>query len=97
VAGRLSEAEGEADIDKELKRADEVMPPPLLPKPTPALTVAEWKEKAIEQYPQLAISGSPLNLAFVAKFKAYQGTRYFVSPDWPMRLAKECAEAVEGK
>jgi hypothetical protein len=62
--------------------------------PTPALTVDEWKKKAIEQYPQLAVAGSPLNAAFVAKFKAYQGTSYFDAPDWPMRLAKECAEAM---
>lgn len=64
------------------------------PKATPSLTVDEWKKKAVERYPDLAVAGSPLNLAFAAKYKAYQGTSYFDSPDWPMRLAKECDEAV---
>jgi len=63
---------------------------------SPSLTVDDWKKKAIEQYPDLAVAGSPLNVAFVAKYKAYKGTNYFDSPDWPMRLAKECADSLQG-
>ena len=59
-----------------------------------ALTVDQWRKKAMEQFPELAVAGSPLNAAFVAKYKAYQGSNYFDSPDWPMRLAKECAGAI---
>jgi hypothetical protein len=64
---------------------------------TPALSVDDWKRKAIEQYPDLAVTGSPLNALFVAKYKAYQGSSYFDAPDWPMRLAKECAAAIQGQ
>jgi len=64
------------------------------PESTSALTAEEWKKEAMEKFPELAIAGSPLNAAFVAKYKAYQGSNYFDSPDWPMRLAKECAGAV---
>jgi len=60
---------------------------------TSTLTADEWKKKATEEYPGLAVVGSPLNAAFVAKYKAYQGSNYFDTPDWPMRLAKECAQA----
>jgi hypothetical protein len=67
------------------------------PEPTPALTVEEWKNKAVEQYPDLAVAGSPLNAAFVARYKAYEGTSYMTSPDWPMRLAKESAAAIQRK
>ena len=50
----------------------------------------------MEQFPELAVAGSPINAAFVARYKAYQGTNYFNSPDWPMRLAKECAAGISG-
>jgi uncharacterized membrane protein YhaH (DUF805 family) len=58
---------------------------------TSDLTAEEWKKEAIEKFPELAIAGSPLNAEFVARYKAYQGSNFFNSPDWPMRLAKECA------
>ena len=72
--------------------------PDASPESTPDLTVDEWKKKAVEQFPDLAVAGSALNSAFVLKYQSYQVSkpRFFDSPDWPMRLAKECADSIQG-
>ena len=51
--------------------------------------------RAVELYPELGESGSPLNKAFVERMKRYQTEKkeFFAEPDWPVRLAKECIEA----
>jgi hypothetical protein len=60
-------------------------------------TVAQ--RKAVELYPDLAISGSPLNQQFVARLKRYkaENAKFFAEPDWPIRLAKECDDAIKTK
>jgi hypothetical protein len=52
--------------------------------------------KAAELYPDLAIPGSALNKEFLGRFRRYQSEKkeYFSQPDWPIRLAKECSEAL---
>jgi len=97
---KFGRTDSQPKTDQQSSATPESEPPALAtptPESTPVLTVEEWKRKAIAEYPQLAVSGSPFNLAFVARYKMYRGTSYFESSDWPMRLAKECAESVQGK
>lgn len=51
---------------------------------------------AIQLFPDLAVAGSPLNKEFIARMKRYQSDKkdFFADPDWPIRLAKECAEVL---
>ncbi len=57
------------------------------------------QRKAIELYPDLAVAGSPLNKEFVERVKTYRFEKkeFFAEPDWPVRLAKECSEALAAK
>ena len=57
------------------------------------------QRKAIELYPDLSVAGSPLNKEFVERTKRYQTEKkaFFAEPDWPVRLAKECSEALAAK
>ena len=69
--------------------------PSATPQPTPAFaTVAEAQRAALERYPTLSIGGSPLNAAFVARYKLYKQTRpeYFNDAAWPMNLAVEVSQ-----
>ena len=57
------------------------------------------QQKAIEAYPALGIAGSELNKEFIARMKRYQLEKkeFFVDPDWPIRLAKECSDDLAAK
>lgn len=57
------------------------------------------QRKAIELYPDVGVAGSPLNKEFVERAKRYQTEKkeFFAQPDWPVRLAKECREALAAK
>ena len=57
------------------------------------------QSKAMELYPDLGVAGSPLNTEFVARVNRYQVEKkdYFAEPDWPIRLAKECASDLAGQ
>lgn len=50
------------------------------------------KSRAIARYPQLAVAGSPLNSAFVARVRRYQVEKpqVFDDPEWPTQIAREC-------
>lgn len=75
--------------------------PPLTPTPSSAnpVVVAETKRRAVQRYPALGVANSPLNTAFVARYKQYQIERleFFNDPEWPMKLAIECADALQVK
>ena len=55
------------------------------------------QRKAIQLYPALAVAGSLLNNEFVTRMKRYQKENpdFFIDPDWPIRLAKECAASID--
>ena len=57
------------------------------------------QRKAIELYPDLGVADSPLNKEFVARVKIYriEKKEFFSEADWPVRLAKECSEALAAK
>ena len=57
------------------------------------------QRKAIELYPDLGVADSPLNIEFVLRVKSYriEKKEFFAEPDWPVRLAKECSEALTAK
>jgi hypothetical protein len=63
------------------------------------LAVAEAQRTAVVRFPELAVAGSKLNAAYVARLKTYQDQRadYFRDTSWPMRLAEEVAASVSGK
>ncbi len=57
------------------------------------------QQKAIELFPDVGMAGSLLNKEFVVRVKRYQTEKkeFFAEPDWPVRLAKECSEALAAK
>ena len=57
------------------------------------------QRKTIELYPDLGVADSPLNKEFVERVKIYriEKKEFFSEPDWPVRLAKECSEALAAK
>ncbi len=57
------------------------------------------QRKAIELYPDLGVADSPLNKEFVERVKIYriEKKEFFAEPDWPVRLAKECSDALNAK
>ena len=54
-------------------------------------TEEEWKKKAVQDFPDLAVSGSELNIKYVKKVKSilYSDPSYFKDPRWPYTLAEE--------
>jgi len=54
---------------------------------------------AIRLYPDLGKAGTPLNKEFTARYKLYKTSKpeFFTDPDWPIRLAKESADATPAK
>ncbi len=74
---------------------------PITPAPSSAdpVAVAEAKRQAVQRYPALGVATSPLNTAFVGHYKRYQVERpeFFNDPEWPMKLAIECADALQVK
>jgi tetratricopeptide (TPR) repeat protein len=63
-----------------------------------AETQTETRQRAVQLYPQLGVAGSPLNREFVARHNRYKAERpaFFINPEWPMQLAKECVNALGG-
>ena len=61
----------------------------------PAVTL-EAQKRAMAIYPTLGVAGSPLNREFVARHKRYQTEKpdFFTDPEWPTKLATECAQAI---
>ena len=57
------------------------------------------QHKAVELYPEVGVAGSPLNKEFLGRMTRYQKENkgFFTEPDWPVRLAKECSEALAAK
>ena len=57
------------------------------------------QRKAIELYPELGVADSLLNNEFVERVRMYriEKKEFFAEPDWPVRLAKECSEALAAK
>ncbi len=57
------------------------------------------QQKAIELFPDVGVAGSALNKEFLARAERYQSEKkeFFAQPDWPVRLAKECSEALATK
>jgi hypothetical protein len=55
--------------------------------------------EAVRLYPDLGTIGTPLNQEFTSRYKKYRVTNpaFFDQPDWPIRLAKECAESLPAK
>lgn len=54
-------------------------------------------KRAVEIYPALSDKTSSLNVEFVARRKRYQTENpgFLKESDWPIRLAKECSDALE--
>lgn len=62
-------------------------------------TEAEWKQEAIQKYPDLARAGTPMNKRYASE---YHGLRkhtpeYFNLPDWPLLLAHKVYGAIHSK
>ena len=57
------------------------------------VTVARSQQLAVSKYPALAVQGSPLNTAFLARYARWrqQGDPRLQQPDWPQVLADDCA------
>lgn len=53
----------------------------------------EWQAKAIRNYPELGVPGSPLNKRFLDAYNERRKTRphFFDDPKWPLALANEVA------
>jgi len=60
----------------------------------PVVSVAEAKVEAVRRYPELAVSGSDFNLAFLERYQVYQMQQpdYFRRPSWPLELADEISK-----
>ncbi len=71
-------------------------PPPATPDPQKAVLnqqIAASKQRALGKYPSLATEGSEINLRFVFRYKALiqQNSPRLLDPNWPEKLAEECA------
>lgn len=73
--------------------------PPSKPTPDPravlAQRIAESKLRAIDKYPALTVPSSEINTRFVFRYKklAEEHSQRLQEPDWPEKLAEECANA----
>jgi hypothetical protein len=59
----------------------------------------ETKQYTVQKFPDLAIKGSPMNLAYNAKVRTYRAAQpdYFQNPEWPWMLALEVAAELQIK
>lgn len=59
-----------------------------------AARAADWQRKAVEMYPQLGASDSPFSKKFqqLRRRQELGNPDYFNNPQWPVLLARECAE-----
>lgn len=57
-------------------------------------TETEWQQAAIKQFPDLGVKDSPLNKQFVSAHKRLKASEpdFFLNPQWPLVLARQCAE-----
>ena len=55
--------------------------------------VAASQRRAVQAHPSLGVAGSHFNVAFTARYKlmAKRQDKRLASPDWPEKLAEECA------
>jgi hypothetical protein len=108
--GRRSKAEKGAatrNAQGQASSQDAVPSAPPLPVATilPAEPVAaqevtlEAQKRAMAVFPALAVPGSPLNREFVARYNRYRTEKpdFFTDPEWPTKLAAECAQAIGQK
>ena len=53
----------------------------------------DWQQQAVRKYPDLGVDGSEINKLFVQRYRTLRSIdpNYFTVPDWPVRLADECA------
>ena len=79
---------GSAKLDAAIKKEEER---PAGSKRIRFSSVAEAQQEAVRRHPDLGVSGSMLNAAYVARYKYYQRERpsYFSDNSWPVRLADE--------
>jgi hypothetical protein len=70
--------------------------PAATPVPVKLPASDEALHRAVVAFPELGVSGSPLNRKFWRQFEAYQHTEaeYFDDPEWPSKLAAECQRAL---
>jgi hypothetical protein len=63
--------------------------------PVQFASVAEAQKEAVRRYPDLSVTGSKFNAAFVARYQLYQQQHpeYFRDLSWPLRLAEEVAQS----
>ncbi len=61
--------------------------------PAQGVNGTDWQQQAVRKYPDLGVEGSDINKLFVQKYRKLRSmeTEYFAEPDWPIRLADECA------
>lgn len=64
--------------------------------PSPASASApatNWQQKAMAEFPELAVEGSPLNKRFVEEYRGYQkyDPSFFSNEQWPVELARRLA------
>ncbi len=67
-----------------------------MPAEAPKITTElEARRLALARYPDLGVAGSALNTEFLARRARYLREKplFFQTPDWPLRLADECAGA----
>ena len=64
-----------------------------------AQTVEGWQQAAVQKYPALAQSGSPLNQRLLALIAEKRKTEpaFFAKPDWPLRAANAAATALQAE
>lgn len=58
---------------------------------------AQSQQQAVTAFPELAVSGSALNSAFLERVKKYRvdNPGIFQDPEWPMKIAKEVAGVLD--
>jgi hypothetical protein len=59
----------------------------------------EVKQYTIQKFPDLAVQGSPMNVGYMTKLRAYRAAQpdYFQNPQWPWMLAMEVAAELQIK
>jgi hypothetical protein len=62
-------------------------------------TVADWQREAARTYPALAAKDSDLNRLFMSEYSRLkrETPAFFSDPQWPMLLARQCAEKLKPK
>ena len=83
-----------ADTEQQAKAAEEEAQKRLMDQYRADPLAAQ--KSAILLYPDLGAAGTPLNKEFARRYNLYKASNphFFDEPDWPIRLAKECAESV---